>query len=99
MAGEDPIYLVRVRGLPCARCRARPYSSAHHPRQWVETGEDKRRAHDRMAIPLCWECHDGLHRLAGLFRDWDAEDVQLFENLAIIDTALTLEGRGTPAWA
>jgi hypothetical protein len=101
MANEDPVYLVRVRGLPCSMCRARPYSCAHHPRQFAHAGHDARRAHDHYAIPLCHDCHINLHALAGRFRVFDGEGLRAWERLQVEKTQARLRpgvAVELPAW-
>jgi hypothetical protein len=42
--------------MPCGCCGAAGPSSAHHPR--TDQGASQR-ADDWLAIPLCWDCHQG----------------------------------------
>jgi hypothetical protein len=67
MANESPLYLKRVRQLPCANCGRPAPNEAHH-----RTGAGMaRRAHDHDAMPLCRRCHHDLHALAGSFKTFD----------------------------
>lgn len=60
-AAKDPAYLARVHDLPCCICRAfgerqTSPTQAHH----VIMGRfSQRRTPDRMAIPLCYDHHQG----------------------------------------
>ncbi len=51
-----------IRSLPCACCGASPPSSAHHPRHGAGMAQ---KASDWLAIPLCWECHQGQKGIHG----------------------------------
>ena len=60
-AAKDPAYLARVRELPCCICEAfgeaqTTPTAAHH----VIMGRfSQRKTPDRMAVPLCYEHHQG----------------------------------------
>lgn len=60
-AASDPVYLAKVRALPCCICEAfgEPQLSAttaHHP---IHGRFSQRKVPDRMAIPLCDGHHQG----------------------------------------
>ena len=55
-------YLAWVRTLPCRSCEAPPPSHAHHMRKSTGTGM---KASDLDTLPLCAECHRGLHERLG----------------------------------
>jgi hypothetical protein len=68
---RDPVYLARVRMMPCLRCGVEPCGEAAHVRRQSGTfnkrgGMGKRPA-DRFALPLCRGCHtadaDAQHRV------------------------------------
>lgn len=54
--------LERIKSMPCACCGWLPPSQAHHIREGQGMGQ---RASDYLAIPLCWECHQGRHGVHG----------------------------------
>jgi hypothetical protein len=76
MAGEDQDYIVWLAMTqPCVGCGARS-GPPHHPRHDVGAG---RRAHDRRAVPMCYLCHDSIHRLTyGRFKGWTRQQVRDF---------------------
>lgn len=74
MAGEDEAYLRWVRTLPCCSCCAAAPSQAHH-HHLLGAGLAKR-SPDRMAMPLCTECHHDIHSLAGRFKGWKRDELK-----------------------
>ena len=73
---EDPVYLTKVRLLPCVACGAPAPSEAHHCRDRPPNDEQglytrlpggALKSGDRDAIPLCRRCHDLFHRHRGEF--------------------------------
>lgn len=73
---NDPVYLTRVRLLPCVACGAPAPSEAHHCRDLPPHNEQGLyarlpgagiRSGDKDAIPLCRSCHDLFHRHRGEF--------------------------------
>lgn len=80
---DDPAYLNRVRGLPCACCGKPPPNEAHHCRDkpdfderglYVQTPGAGRKSHDRDAIPLCGPCHRMFHLDRPRFRQLAGKD-------------------------
>lgn len=59
---NDHQYIGLVKGLSCACCGAPGPSSAHHLRAGMGLGQ---RNHDRLVVPLCYECHQGKEGLHG----------------------------------
>jgi len=57
---RDSAHLDFVRSLPCSVCLKPGPSEAHHLLRGVPRGMG-RKADDRHVIPLCHECHTGLH--------------------------------------
>jgi len=62
---EHKGHLERLRGLPCALCGKPPPSVAHHLiGNYGPTGPVRGwglKAGDNFTIPLCENCHNGLH--------------------------------------
>lgn len=62
--GVAPEHLALLRQLPCMVCSARPPNHAHHLRSEIlATRAAGMKAADRWAVPLCWQCHDAVHRV------------------------------------
>lgn len=62
---RNEAYLDWVRSLPCACCGSRFRVQAHH---LIALGDGKMggKAPDIMAVPLCYTCHELLHRTADM---------------------------------
>lgn len=62
LQGEDPAYLAKVRQLPCVICESfgLPQLSATQAHHVFHGRFSGKRTPDRMAIPLCEGCHQGL---------------------------------------
>jgi hypothetical protein len=65
---KDPVYLRRVRALPCCACPEMRGIQAHHSTSGRGIGQ---KASDHDAMPLCVACHNAFHAGKGMFRDWD----------------------------
>lgn len=65
-------YLNTLRGSPCLVCRRG--AEAHHLQHVGERGVG-RKSGDNWAVPLCHECHMGLHRFGGERTWWDIEGI------------------------
>lgn len=74
---EESEHLADIKAMPCGVCCAPPPSYAHHPRFCEGMGQ---RAGDYLAIPLCWECHQGksgIHGDRALWKVYRLEEVDV----------------------
>lgn len=55
---KDPGWLSLLRKLPCIACGKNPAGYAHHTTSRKGYGQKNG---DNMAIPLCYDCHQGPH--------------------------------------
>lgn len=89
MAGENPAYIRIVKAMPCrlaATGRCVGAVEAHHPTHLRQSGDDKRRAHDFTAIPLCHSHHVAeLHGLSGFFRTFNREDLVAWQTAEMLE--------------
>jgi hypothetical protein len=60
-------HLSRVAALGCILCRHLGFNETpaqiHHPKEWTGASQ---RASDWLAVPLCWEHHQGPDGIHGL---------------------------------
>jgi len=82
MANEDLTYILWLSRLPCSMCGSIS-GPPHHPRHNVGLAL---RAHDHRAVPICYRCHEDLHRLSGRFRGWTRDRLRAW----LDDLAVTL---------
>lgn len=59
---RSPEYLAWVAGQPCASCRSQIAVQAHHLKGRGGLSGAGLKAPDSFAMPLCFECHERLHR-------------------------------------
>ncbi|MGE3549766.1 MAG: DUF968 domain-containing protein [Geobacter sp.] len=73
-AVRDEGYLNFIRSLPCCRCAApSPSHAHHHPAEGNSSVGMK--TSDLRTVPLCWRCHDLVHR-HGKRSFWGRLDVE-----------------------
>jgi len=65
------LHMAKVAQLPCVICFAPPQSVVHH---CIHGRHSQRRAADTETIPLCFECHDSLHRHPTAWKRAHGED-------------------------
>lgn len=60
--GKDPVYLMKLRQLPCVVCGAPAPSQIHHLKATGERGAGLRSS-DKWGLPMCHDCHiNGVER-------------------------------------
>jgi len=70
---RDKGYLKNVRGNNCLSCGG-PSAHAHHLKM-VEAAGQGLKVGDEWTVPLCFECHDALHRYGDEQTWWDIKGV------------------------
>lgn len=66
---RSDVHLNRVRALPCVICNASPPSHAHH---CISERYGQHRTSDYMAIPLCFEHHQGMTGIHANKATWES---------------------------
>ncbi len=65
VAGDDPVYLARVRQMPCLHCGVDGFTEAAHVRMQSgahnKHGGISKKPEDKWAVPLCSEHHRRQH--------------------------------------
>jgi hypothetical protein len=69
---RDVKYLKFIRSLPCQKCQSTYYVNCHH----TETGGMGLIGSDYSAIPLCRECHCGIHQKHGKAGYWEESELK-----------------------
>lgn len=71
-------HLDRLSTYPCAVCGTQ-MAHCHHPRAAAGMGQ---RASDFLAIPLCYECHQGQHGIHGDRGAWKLRKMDEWDAVA-----------------
>lgn len=69
---DDQKYLAHVRSFPCLVCGKS--AQAHHLKM-IYLGGMGKKVHDYWTVPLCFTCHDALHRFGDERTWWDMQGV------------------------
>ena len=84
--GMSPEHLADIRKLPCCGCMKHGRVQAHHLLSTKDRGMGQRST-DKDAVPLCFRCHEDLHRRGSkneltVFFGWGiADPLQLASDL------------------